>query len=132
MLWRIHMINDDELNVNTLNEKLVTALEYRNTMKTFNLNKENIKAKVQNLLTYNLNGGTFYIDQNLIGFVNYIVTSGKTESVVLDKNNLPIMIVDTATFLSKISDIYFSAMNEYYADYEKLRSSRKIELALEI
>ena len=132
MLWRIHMINNDELNVNTLNEKLVTALEYRNTMKTFNLNKENIKAKVQNLLTYNLNGGTFYIDQNLIGFVNYIVTSGKTESVVLDKNNLPIMIVDPATFLSKISDIYFSAMNEYYADYEKLRSSRKIELALEI
>ena len=132
MLWRIHMINNDELNVNTLNEKLVTALEYRNTMKTFNLNKENIKAKVQNLLTYNLNGGTFYIDQNLIGFVNYIVTSGKTESVILDKNNLPIMIVDPATFLSKISDIYFSAMNEYYADYEKLRSSRKIELALEI
>ena len=126
------MINNDELNVNTLNEKLVTALEYRNTMKTFNLNKENIKAKVQNLLTYNLNGGTFYIDQNLIGFVNYIVTSGKTESVILDKNNLPIMIVDPATFLSKISDIYFSAMNEYYADYEKLRSSRKIELALEI
>jgi len=123
---------NDDLNRNLQKDKIVEALSFKNTMKTFNLNKNNMKAKVDNLLSYHMNGGTFKIDQSLIGFVNYLVQNDKTESVILDKNDLPIYIKDTKKFLQDITDRYFYTMNEYYVEYEQLRSSRKIDVALDI
>lgn len=113
-------------------ERLEKALDFSNTMQTFNLNKNNLKVKTQNLLNYSINGGTFNIDQSLIGFMHMIVTSGKKETILLDKNDVPIKIDNTEKFLEDISSLYFEAINEYYNDYQKLRSSRKIEKVLEI
>ena len=113
-------------------ERLEKALDFSNTMQTFNLNKNNLKVKTQNLLSYSTNGGTFNIDQSLIGFMYMIVSSGKKEAIVMDKNDIPIRIDDTKKFLEDISSLYFESINEYYNDYQKLRSSRKIEKVLEI
>lgn len=113
-------------------ERLEKALDFSNTMQTFNLNKNNLKVKTQNLLNYSINGGTFNIDQSLIGFMHMIVTSGKKEAILLDKNDVPIKVDNTEKFLEDISSLYFEAINEYYNDYQKLRSSRKIEKVLEI
>ena len=113
-------------------ERLKKALEFSNTMQTFNLAKNNLKVKTQNLLSYSTNGGTFRVSQELIGFMQFVVQSGKTETIILDKNDIPIQITDTEKFLEDISSLYFEAVNEYYNDYQKLRSSRKIEKVLEI
>jgi len=113
-------------------ERLEKALDFSNTMQTFNLNKNNLKVKTQNLLSYSTNGGTFNIDQSLIGFMHMIVSSGKKEVIVMDKNDIPIKIENTEKFLEDISSLYFEAINEYYNDYQKLKSSRKIEKVLEI
>jgi len=113
-------------------ERLKKALDFSNTMQTFNLNKNNLKVKTQNLLNYSTNGGTFNVDQSLIGFMHMIVSSGKKEVIILDKNDVPIKIDNTGKFLEDISSLYFEAINEYYNDYQKLRSSRKIEKVLEI
>jgi hypothetical protein len=61
-----------------------------------------------------------------------IVSSRKKEVIIMDKNDIPIKIEDTEKFLEDISSLYFEAINEYYNDYQKLRSSRKIEKVLEI
>ena len=113
-------------------ERLEKALDFSNTMQTFNLAKNNLKVKTQNLLSYSTNGGTFRVSQELIGFMQFVVQSGKTETIILDKNDIPIQITDTEKFLEDISSLYFEAVNEYYNDYQKLRSSRKIEKVLEI
>lgn len=113
-------------------ERLERALEFSNTMQTFNLNKNNLKVKTQNLLNYSSSGGTFKVSQELINFINMIVVSGKDEAILLDKNDIPIKIEDTKKFLENISSLYFEVINEYYNDYQKLRSSRKIEKVLEI
>jgi len=112
--------------------RLERALEFSNTMQTFNLNKNNLRVKTQNLLNHSNNGGTFKVSQELIGFVSTIVSAGKTEVILLDKNDIPIKIEDTKKFLEDISSLYFEVINEYYNDYQKLRSSRKIEKVLEI
>ena len=39
-------------------ERLEKALDFSNTMKTFNLNKNNLKVKTQNLLSYSTSGGS--------------------------------------------------------------------------
>jgi hypothetical protein len=101
-------------------------------MKTFNLNKNNLKVKTQNLLSYSTAGGSFTVDQSLISFMNFVVSSGKTEISLLDKNDIPIHIDDTDLFLNEVSSLYFEVVNDYYNEYQKLRSSRKIEKVLEI
>ena len=113
-------------------ERLAKALDFSNTMQTFNLAKNNLKVKTQNLLSHSTNGGTFRVSQELIAFVNMAVVSGKTSLILLDKNDIPIQIDDTEKFLEDISSLYFEVINEYYNDYQKLRSSRKIEMVLEI
>ena len=42
-------------------ERLAKALDFSNTMQTFNLAKNNLKVKTQNLLSYSINGGTFRV-----------------------------------------------------------------------
>ena len=113
-------------------ERLEKALDFSNTMKTFNLNKNNLKVKTQNLLSYSTAGGSFTVDQSLISFMNFIVSSGKSEISLLDKNDIPVRIEDTEKFLDEISSLYFEVINDYYNEYQKLRSSRKIEKVLEI
>lgn len=113
-------------------QRLEKALDFSNTMKTFNLNKNNLKVKTQNLLSYSTAGGSFTVDQSLISFMNFVVSNGKTEISLLDKNDIPIHIDDTEKFLDEVSSLYFEAVNDYYNEYQKLRSSRKIEKVLEI
>jgi len=113
-------------------QRLEKALNFSNTMKTFNLNKNNLKVKTQNLLSYSTAGGSFSVDQSLISFMNFVVSSGKTEITLLDKNGIPIRIEDTEKFLDEVSSLYFEVVNDYYNEYQKLRSSRKIEKVLEI
>tara|TARA_R100000541_G_scaffold31334_1_gene40183 strand:+ start:284 stop:667 length:384 start_codon:yes stop_codon:yes gene_type:complete len=113
-------------------ERLEKALDFSNTMKTFNLNKNNLKVKTQNLLSYSTAGGSFAVDQSLISFMNFVVSSGKTEITLLDKNGIPVRIEDTEKFLDEVSSLYFEVVNDYYNEYQKLRSSRKIEKVLEI
>ena len=123
----------EEINASVEEQaRLEKALDFSNTMQTFNLAKNNLKVKTQNLLSYSTNGGTFRVSQELIGFMQFVVQSGKTETIILDKNDIPIQILDTEKFLENISSLYFEAVNEYYNDYQKLRSSRKIEKVLEI
>ena len=112
--------------------RLEKALEFSNTMKTFNLNKNNLKVKTQNLLSHSTSGGSFTVDQSLISFMNFVVSSGKTEITLLDKNDIPVYIEDTEKFLDDISSLYFEVVNDYYNEYQKLKSSRKIEKVLEI
>ena len=113
-------------------ERLEKALDFSNTMKTFNLNKNNLKVKTQNLLSYSTAGGSFTVDQSLISFMNFVVSSGKTEITLLDKNDIPVRIEDTEKFLDEVSSLYFEVVNDYYNEYQKLKSSRKIEKVLEI
>ena len=113
-------------------QRLEKALDFSNTMKTFNLNKNNLKVKTQNLLSYSTAGGSFTVNQSLISFMNFVVSSGKTEISLLDKNDIPIHIDDTDLFLNEVSSLYFEVVNDYYNEYQKLRSSRKIEKVLEI
>ena len=113
-------------------QRLEKALNFSNTMKTFNLNKNNLKVKTQNLLSYSTAGGSFTVDQSLISFMNFVVSSGKTEISLLDKNHIPIHIEDTEKFLDEVSSLYFEVVNDYYNEYQQLRSSRKIEKVLEI
>ena len=80
---------------------------------------------------YSINGGTFQIDQVLISFVKTLLDQEHTEAVLLDIYNNPIK-VELEEFLEEITSRYFEATNEYHAEYEKLKKSRKVHKLIDL
>ena len=101
-----------------MSSKLTKALEFANYRTTLNIQHNNLKAKVQTLLNYSANGGTFEISQTLISFVQVLIDQKHTSAVLLDVYNNPIEIKDLQEFLEEIISRYFEATNEYHAEYQ--------------
>jgi hypothetical protein len=91
-----------------------------------------MKARVQTLLSYSTNGGTFAISHELISFVKLLVDREMDGAVLLDIYNNPIQIENLDDFLEELISRYFEATNEYYADYSKLKKSRKVHKLIDI
>lgn len=112
--------------------KLTKALEFANYRVTLNNQQQSLKAKTETLLTYSINGGTFAIDQSLITFCKLLLDEQMTETVLLDVYENPIMVENLKEFYDDIFSRYFEVINEYYIEYEKLKSARKVHKVLDI
>ena len=67
-----------------MSEKLTQALEFANYRITLNNQRAILKARVESLLSYSIDGGTFTIDPGLISFVKTLKDSGLKTTVLLD------------------------------------------------
>ena len=77
-------------------------------------------------------GGQFTVNKQLMTFVSMLVEQGNDEDIVLvDDNETPIIVKDLTDFQSEILNTYFTAVNEYHAEYEKLRKNRSVEKLVE-
>lgn len=114
-----------------MSTRLNKALEFANYRTTLNNQQAQLKAKTQSLLSYSLNGGTFTIDIPLITFCKQLLDDNETQVVLLDIYNNPIL-VQLESFYEEIRSRYFEVTNDYYAEYEKLRKSRKVHRILDI
>jgi hypothetical protein len=114
-----------------MSTRLTKALEFTNYRATLNNQKNQLKAKTQSLLSYSINGGSFTIDVPLITFCKQLLDEGQKEVVLLDIYKNPIK-VDVAKFYDEIYSRYFEVTNDYYAEYEKLRQSRKVHKILDL
>jgi hypothetical protein len=115
-----------------MSSKLTKALEFANYRTTLNVQHNALKAKVQTLLNYSTNGGTFNISQELISFVKLLLDREYSDAVLLDVYNNPIKIDDLNDFLDEILSRYFEAVNEYHTEYQKLRKARKVHKLIEL
>jgi len=114
-----------------MSAKLTKALEFANYRITLNNQQQALKARVQNLLSYSTNGGTFAIDRTLISFCSTLLTQGIKESVLLDIYDNPIR-VDLQVFYNEILSRYNETTNEYYLEYEKIKKARKVHKVLDL
>ena len=114
-----------------MSEKLTKALEFANYRSTLNNQRAILKARVESLLSYSIDGGTFTIDPGLISFVKLLKDSGQQSSVLLDIYQNPIM-VNLEEFFDEILSRYIEATNEYYAEYGKLVKSRSVKSLLDL
>lgn len=115
-----------------MTSKLNKALEFSNYRITLNIQHNALKSKVQTLLNYSINGGTFEISQMLISFVKTLIDQGHDTAVLLDVYNNPIEIVGLEDFLEEILSRYFEATNEYHAEYSKMKKSRKVHKLVDL
>lgn len=115
-----------------MDERLAKALDFSNYMVTLNNQKRVLKEKYREQTVYYYKGGQFTVTKDLITFVNMLVNNGNDEDIVLvDDNETPIMVSDLNDFMSELLDTYFTAVNEYHAEYEKLRKNRSVEKLVE-
>lgn len=89
--------------------------------------KEDLKIRMNNMLTYAQNGGVFKITPEFISWVRLIMESGKARVVLIDNNGNPIEISNISEFYDTIVGQYWEAVNVYHAEYVKLKSARSVK-----
>lgn len=115
-----------------MDERLEKALDFSNYMVTLNSQKRVLKERFREQTVFYHLGGQFTVNKQLMTFVSMLVEQGNDEDIVLvDDNETPIMVKDLTDFQSEILNTYFTAANEYHAEYEKLRKNRSVEKLVE-
>lgn len=116
-----------------MQDEFQKALDFSNYRQTFAIQRKTLKEKIDAKLTYGHNGGIFKIDRTLLNFVEMLIYKDRSEDVViLDVNDNPILINDLIKFREEIFDRYFSATNEYFEEYQKIKKARSVESLLEV
>jgi hypothetical protein len=115
-----------------MNERLNKALEFANYRQTLNVQLHRAKMKTEGLLVFAKNGGSFQVGQELICFLDYLLRTGNTQATLLDKNNIPVQILDVEAFLKEITTRYFEVTNDYLKEYHTIRKSRNVKTILDL
>ena len=116
-----------------MQDEFQKALDFSNYRQTFAIQRKTLKEKIDAKLTYGHNGGIFKIDRTLLNFVEMLIYKDRSEDVViLDVNDTPILVNDLVKFREEIFDRYFSATNEYFEEYQKIKKARSVESLLEV
>jgi hypothetical protein len=110
-----------------MDTRLEQALEYANYKVTVFQQKENLKLRLDNMLTYAHNGGIFKISDTLISFVDSLLRRDVVEVVLIDQRGNPVKVVDLKAFQETIFSLYFEATNEYQTEFDKLRKARSVK-----
>jgi len=110
-----------------MDERLEKALEFSKYMSTLSNQRRLLHEKyLENSIHY-LNGGKFTVDKELINFCNMMVISNQDSVVLIDDNHMPIEVADIRKFLEDILNIYFTNTQEYFVEFNKLKSNRTVE-----
>ena len=116
-----------------MQEEFEKALDFANYRQIFSIQRKTLKEKIDAKLTYGFNGGIFKINRDLLNFVELLIQKNRVQDVViLDCNENPILINDLVLFSEEIFDRYFTATNEYFEQYQKLKKARSVESLLEV
>jgi hypothetical protein len=116
-----------------MDPRLKNALEFSDFRSSLNLQRQQLKDRLESDLVYGYNGGIFKIDTQLISFLELLLEKGKTENFpLLDSNKNPIMIENVEKFRDEITDRYFTAVNSYYLENEKIKKSRTFKKLLDL
>jgi hypothetical protein len=114
-----------------MNNNYEKALEFANYQYTLSLKQKQLKEQNEARLTYGYNGGLFRIDQTLINFVEFLISKNRvSNTVLLDSHDRPVLIEDLNEFQSEILDRYFSSVNEYFEEHQKIKKQRSVEKLL--
>lgn len=111
-----------------MDERLSKALDFANYSVTLANQKRALKEKYLADIVHYHNGGCFSITKELINFIKLQIDTGNDSGVVLiDDNDTPIEIADMNEFFDTVLNKYFTASNEFYTEYQKIRKNRTVE-----
>lgn len=110
-----------------MDTRLEQALEYANYKVSVFQQKENLKLRLENMLTLAINGGIFRVSDTLISFVDSLLRRDIVEVTLIDTRGNPVKITDLKDFQDQAFSKYFEATNEYQVEFDKLRKARSVK-----
>lgn len=110
-----------------MEDLLKKALDFSNYNQTLSIQRRVLKEKFSAQTTFGFNGGIFHIDRSLIVFVEMMVNNKRSDLILIDLNDNPVLIDDLEKFKSEILDRYFAATYEYHEEYQKIKKNRSVE-----
>lgn len=110
-----------------MDQRLKEALSFSNLRKVLFNVKSDLRLQCEARLKYSIDGGIFDIDRTLITFVKMLLDDGRTDVVLIDRNQNPIRVQDLRSFYDEIFSRYFEATNIYHTDYTRMRQARTID-----
>lgn len=102
----------------------LTAANYRITLAN---QRKNAKLKLQRYLTFPKNGGMFFVDRELVSFVQSLILAGKDSTILLDSNDNPIEINNLDSFFEEIYERYYNGLQDYLSEYNAFKKARNVE-----
>ena len=108
-----------------MDERIEKAFAVANYMATLSNQKRIILEEFNQKLIYYIDGATFKVTPDLIGFVK-TMADRPSDLILIDNNNIPVKISNPKKFLSDIMQIYSNASLAYFEKYSEIRSKRKI------
>jgi len=114
-----------------MDEKIEKAFAVANYMATLANQKRIILEEYNQALIYYIDGATFKITPELIGFVKATCDS-PFDLILIDSNNLPVKIPNAKKFLNDIILAYRDASEKYFKKYSDIKSKRKIADIIEL
>lgn len=115
-----------------MDQRLKEALSFSNLRKVLFNVKADLRLQCEARLKYSIDGGIFDIDRTLITFVKMLLDDGRTDAVLIDRNQNPIRVQDLRAFYDEIFSRYFEATNIYHTDYTRMKQARTVEDLLSI
>lgn len=115
-----------------MEDRLQQALEFANYRQTLNNQLQKLKIRSEGMLLVAKNGGSFSINRELIGFLDYLNRQNITEAALLDDYGNPILIENISDFLREITDRYLEVTRDYLKEYQVIRKSRSVKSILDI
>ena len=109
-----------------MDERLQKALDFSKYRISLFNRKEDLKIRMNSMLTYAQNGGIFKISPEFISWIKLILDNDKDRVVLIDSNGNHIEITDLRDFYRNINEKYWDAVNVYHAEYVKLKSARSV------
>jgi hypothetical protein len=107
-----------------MDDKLKAALEFSNYRLTLNNQKQNLKQRMNTMLTIGYMSALFTANPEIINFVKQLLDSGVERYIFLDDNETPVLVSNLKEFHEKLFSAYTEALNEYYVETEKLKKQR--------
>jgi len=114
-----------------MDKRLEQALDFSNFRMILTTRQENLKMLMNNKLTLSYGGGLFKVDKELLSFVGVLIINGHKETVIIDRNDIPIKIEDLEDFANKASAQYGKSIEQYYNSYQKLSEAREIRKVID-
>lgn len=118
----------DEVTISgEMDPRLADALTAANYRITLANQRKNSKLKLQRYLTLPKNGGMFFVDRDLISFVQSLILAGKETTILLDSNDNPIEIANLEEFFDEIYERYYNGLKEYLEEFNSFKKARSVE-----
>ena len=114
-----------------LPDTLAAMLSLSNSRAVYQNQARLARLKFDNSCIIGHAGGEFRITDAFIGYLQHRVSIGVDQAVLLDTNGMPILVADVEDFLDRVSSQYHSALNSFYEEIVRLRSTRKPEVMVE-